>query len=123
VESQSELERFLADCPQAGLILDVGHLGGAGGDAEYIADKYFDRITAVHIKDWYVRDPSAGEWYKRGYFTALGLGNVDVNNEGVVRLLKKRAYDKWLMVELDSHKEEPQKELSGCLETVKGWLE
>lgn len=122
VESQDELEEFLRRCPDAGLLLDTGHLGVAGGDVLEIADKYYDRIVAVHLKDWVSTDPSAPEWYRRGYFTGLGHGNMPIDNEGVVKLLKKRGYDGWIFIEEDTHKRDPFEDLAECSETIRSWL-
>jgi sugar phosphate isomerase/epimerase len=78
---------------------DTAHLTVAGEDIVQIVDRYFDRIEAIHIKDW------TGEWgrayafYSRG-FTELGTGDVRLLD--VLRLLKSRNYRKWLVIEQDT---------------------
>jgi len=52
VESQAQLEEFLARCPEAGLILDTAHLAVPKGDPVEIVRRYSDRLVAVHLKDW-----------------------------------------------------------------------
>ena len=92
-------------CPDAGLLLDTGHLAVAGGDALRIdpASRYYDRLVAVHLKCWVMQDKDAPEWYKRGYFTGLDYVPTEPNavyvpNAEVVALLKSRGFDKWIMV-------------------------
>ena len=52
VESQDELERFLTNCPDAGMVFDTGHLAGAGGNVIEITEKYSERIISLHVKDF-----------------------------------------------------------------------
>ena len=112
VETQEQLDEFMKRCPDAGLLLDTGHLAVAGGDALLSADKYYDRLVAVHLKNWVSTDVNAKEWYMRGYFTGLdyipeGEHPVYVPNAEVIALLKARGFDKWIMVEHDTHLQEP----------------
>ena len=86
VETQEQLEIFLAECPDTKLLFDVGHLAVAGGDVEYIAKTYYDRIIAYHFKGWQTSDtPSHAQWSKRGYFTGLEKGDFFINNRGNCR--------------------------------------
>lgn len=122
VETQEQLDTFLERCPKVGLLLDTGHLGTAGGDVVGTAEKYYDRIVAVHVKDWVITDPGAPEWYQRGYFTALGHGTLPIDNEGVVKSLVRRGFDKWIFIEEDTHKRDPYEDLAECYEVMKGWI-
>ena len=60
-ETTEQVEEFLSKCPKAGLILDCGHIAGAGGDPMYFVEKYYDRIVAVHVKDYVYKDKDAKE--------------------------------------------------------------
>ena len=90
-----------------GLCLDMGHYAFGGGDPVEALEKYYDRIWHVHFKDF---DPVVGQesaanaydYFKsveRGVFCELGKGNVDFKS--VVRILKQKGYDGWIVVEQD----------------------
>lgn len=109
VESQAQLEEFLARCPDCKLILDTAHLAAADGDCLQIVDRYFPRIIALHAKDWLLTDESIGleRWWERGRFCGLGLGNIGLDNAAVVQALVERGYDGWILVEHDTHLQDP----------------
>ena len=107
VEKQEELDEFMKRCPKAGLLLDAGHLAVAGGDVLGTAERYYDRLVAVHLKGWQMNDPDAEQWFNRGYFCEIGGGNFPVPNAELVAFLKKRGFDKWVMIEHDTHLQEP----------------
>ena len=124
VETQEQLDEFMARCPDAGLLLDTGHLAVAGGDALATADRYYDRLVAVHLKCWVMQDKSSAEWYRRGYFTGLDYqggepDEVRVPNAEVIALLKARGFDKWVMVEHDTHLREPLEDLAASREWMR----
>ena len=113
VETQEQLLAFLDACPECGLILDTGHLAVAeGGDPLYIAENYFDRLVAVHVKEWVSTNPEAEHWYERGYFCELGGGNIPIENEQVVKTLVKKGYDGWVFIEHDTHLRDPLEDLA-----------
>lgn len=123
VETQAQLDEFMERCPDAGLLLDTGHLSVAGGDPLMTADRYYDRLVAIHLKCWATKDMSKEKWYERGYFTGLDYKSdapdaVNVPNREVVALLKARGFDKWVMVEHDTHLREPLLDLAASRE----WL-
>ncbi len=114
VESQKDVETFLARCPKCGLVFDTGHLAAADGDCVEIVKKYPDRIMAVHLKDWLVTNPEIGldKWGQRGHFCGLGTGNIGLDNAAVMRALAETGYDGWVFVEHDIHLQEPLKDLA-----------
>lgn len=121
VETQEELEEFLERCPKAGLVFDVGHMAVAGGNVREVMDKYYDRIVAIHLKEWVSTDPDAKEWWDRGYFCGLGQGNTAVDNEYVVKTAIERGYDGWIFIEHDTHKREPLEDLADSREILRKW--
>ncbi len=121
VETQEQLETFLGKCPDAGLVFDVGHMAVAGGNVREIMDKYYDRIVAIHLKDWVMKDPSQKEWWDRGYFCGLKQGNFPVDNEYVVKTAVERGYDKWIFIEHDTHLREPLEDLAESREILREW--
>jgi len=114
VESQAQLEEFLARCPTCGLILDTGHLAAAGGDPIAIVRRYASRLTVVHVKDCLVKDASIGldRWQARIRFCELGTGNIGQDHKAFVKELKKTGYDGWVFVEHDTHLRGPMLDLA-----------
>ena len=109
VETPQEVAKLmeLTDPSLLGLCLDMGHLAFGGGDPVAALKKYYKRIWHVHFKDY---DPKVDwrsgnedfDYFKsveEGIFCELGKGNVDFKS--IVRILKERAYDGWIVVEQD----------------------
>lgn len=121
VETQEQLDEFMEKCPDAGLVFDVGHMAVAGGNVREVFEKYYDRIVAIHLKEWVSTDPDAKEWWDRGYFCGLGQGNTPVDNEYVVKAAIEKGYDKWILIEHDTHKREPLEDLADSREILRKW--
>lgn len=122
VEQQDQLEYMLKTCPDTKLLFDVGHLARAGGDVEYIATQYYDRIVAYHLKGWQSSDtPDAAEWYDRGYFCGLNQGDTFINNEFVYKNAVERGFDGWVHIEHDTHKRDPLLDLKDSFDVLKKW--
>lgn len=122
VETQEQLLTFLEECPDCCLVLDTGHLAVAkDGDPLYIIKNYFNRLAAVHVKDWVMTNESAPVWHERGYFCEIGAGNYPIDNEGCVKELIKQSYNGWVFVEHDTHLGEPLPDLKKSRECLKEW--
>ena len=121
IQNQDELDRFMEEVPEASLLLDIGHLFGAGGDVLGTIDRYFDRIVAVHFKDVFIKDEKLDleHWTERLRFCELGAGNCNEPWEEAAKLLKKRGYDKWVLVEHDTHLREPLTDLKVSVDALK----
>ena len=112
VESQQEVETFLARCPKCRLVLDTAHLAAVDGDPVEIVKKYADRLEVIHLKDWLALDPEADVWHKRGRFCELGAGNIGLDNAAVMQVLVEVGFDGWVFVEHDTHLQDPVKDLA-----------
>ncbi len=121
VETQEELDEFMTKCPDAGLVFDVGHMAVAGGNVREVMDKYYDRIVAIHLKEWVMKDPSQKDWWDRGYFCGLGQGDFPVDNEYVVKTAVERGYDNWIFIEHDTHLRDPLEDLADSRAILKKW--
>jgi inosose dehydratase len=121
VETQPQLETFLARCPNVGLILDTAHLAAAGGDPLAIIRGYPERLMAVHLKDWILNDPSAPDWYNRGRFCRLGEGNIGLDNRAVLTALTDVGYEGWIFVEQDTHLRDPLEDLAESLRYIRSF--
>ena len=106
-ETQSEVERFLADSDLP-LCLDTGHLLIGGTDPAALVDEAADRIVHVHLKDvdaglatsvalgW----RSYTDAVRDGMYRPLGQGDVDVAR--IVRGLTEHGYQGWYVLEQDT---------------------
>ncbi len=112
VETWDQLVTFMDRCPEAGLILDTGHLAGAGGDPLAALEKYYDRIVMVHVKDYVIKDADAPQWWNRLRFCELGAGEMGDLNLRVLERLVEKGYDGWLAVEHDTHLRDPKLDLA-----------
>ncbi|HEY3379785.1 MAG TPA: sugar phosphate isomerase/epimerase [Armatimonadota bacterium] len=121
VETQPQLEEFLARCPGCGLVLDTAHLAAAGGDPVDIVRRYGDRLVAVHLKDWLLLKPEIGfdTWWERGRFCGLGAGNIGLDNIAVMRAVVDSGYHGWVFVEHDTHLQDPLQDLASSRQYLK----
>lgn len=119
IETQEEVDEFMKECPDALLLLDIGHLHAAGGDVTGTIEKYYDRLAAVHFKDVELLDRGNPDWTKRLRFCGLGEGNADLDYTSAGKALKKRGFAKWVFIEHDTHLSDPLKELKVSLDVMK----
>jgi len=90
-----------------GLCIDTGHATYGGGDPLAILSRHADRVWHVHFKDCDPRvfERMRGESWdyfeamRHGIFCELGRGRVDF--PAVLRELRARGYDDWIVVEQD----------------------
>ena len=127
VEREAELDEFMEKCPEIYLLLDIGHLAGAGGDVIRALERYYDRIIAIHFKDVYIKDANADldHWHDRLRFCELGGGNTPglVDWQGAAEILKKRRFPHKIMIEQDTHLGDPLVDLKTSLDRLKNIME
>jgi len=109
VETPKEVARLmeLTDPSLLGLCLDMGHYAFGGGDPVEALHTYYDRIWHVHFKDFdpkvdWRAGPEDFDYFKsveEGIFCELGKGSVDFKS--IVRILKEKDYEGWIVVEQD----------------------
>lgn len=121
IESQEELEYFMKEVPQATLLLDVGHLAGVGGDNLYILEKYFDRLSSIHLKGVVKKDMDApmSTWWNKYRLCSILEDQLGIDFKGILKILKKRNYDGWILVEHDTHLRSPYEDLKEALDYIK----
>ncbi|MBN2329829.1 MAG: TIM barrel protein [Candidatus Omnitrophica bacterium] len=109
VETPEEVGRFLSltDPEIIGLCFDTGHYEYGGGNAVEGLKSFAERIWHVHFKDCHpgIAGPARNNGWdyfkavKNGVFCELGKGSVDF--PAIVRELKARDYNGWIVVEQD----------------------
>ncbi|MGN2636748.1 TIM barrel protein [Nocardia takedensis] len=107
VETEYDIERFLADSPLS-LCLDTGHLLVGGTDPLLLARRHRDRVGHVHLKDvrlGLLDDIASGalgytEAVRAGLYPPLGDGDLDV--AGLLDLLAEGDYAGWYVLEQDT---------------------
>ncbi len=121
IQDQDEIEQFMTEVPDAYLLLDIGHLHGAGGDILTIIEKYISRIAAIHFKDVFIKDASIGleQWPERLRFCELGAGNCQLPWQQAAQLLKNLGYNRWVFIEHDTHLRNPLLDLKTSLDALK----
>jgi inosose dehydratase len=93
-----------------GLCPDTAHVVAGGINLGDLVNFFGDRINYVHLKD-----------YKDGNFLELGDGIVDF--QVFMRLLRRRGYDGWIIVELDATTHTPTESLRRNTRYLKKLLE
>ncbi|KZM70171.1 TIM barrel protein [Nocardia terpenica] len=107
VETEAEVERFLADS-ELDICLDTGHLLVGGTDPVALARRHAHRIGHIHLKDVRkaVADEIRGgrmeysEAVRRGLYVPLGEGDVDV--AALIRFAAAAGYRGWYVIEQDT---------------------
>ena len=121
-ETQEQVETVLRECPKVNLLFDTGHMAVAGGDVRYMAEKYYDRIVAYHLKGWRQSEtPNDPVWSNRGYFCGLEQGDFFIDNEWVFKNALRKNFGGWVMIEHDTHKRDPELDLAESLAVLKKW--
>ncbi|WP_116204368.1 sugar phosphate isomerase/epimerase family protein [Amycolatopsis circi] len=107
VETEAEVERFLADSDLQ-LCLDTGHLLIGGTDPVALARRHPERIGHLHLKDVRGELAEAVRTGKLPYTEAVGqglyvpLGEGDVDIAAMVRSVAEAGYDGWYVLEQDT---------------------
>ena len=106
---QSAYERIASMDRRMGLCMDAGHTQRSGVDPSESAEKYFDRLFDIHIKD-----TSAST--AQGTTVEIGRGVIDIPK--LMRTLKRLGYEGTLALEYEKDAKDP---LPGSAESI-GYL-
>ena len=88
-----------------GLAPDTAHMAAAGADPVKIMEKYADRITFTHLKDYYFSEQeplkawAGSDFHVSACFRELGKGALDLPK--MINILEKVDYNGPLCIELD----------------------
>ena len=108
VPSVDEIDQFMSAAgPAVRLLLDTGHIAMAGGDYRLVMDKWWDRISHIHLKDMRrsvydaidPRQTTFDQAVHDGIFTVPGDGDLDF--EPLIKKIVVEGYDGWLLVEAE----------------------
>jgi len=99
IQTAREAEALLETHPGLRFLPDTAHLTIAGENVTEVLERNFDRLAAIHLKDWTAEFGRAYQFYARG-FVVLGAGDVPLREVGDV--LKFRGYRGWIVVEQDT---------------------
>jgi len=106
---QSAYERIAALDRRLGLCMDVGHTQRSGVDPAESAEKYFDRLFDIHIKDVSGSDA-------KGQTVEIGRGVIDIPR--LIRTLTRLGFKGTLALEYEKDAKDP---LPGSAESI-GYL-
>lgn len=107
VNQMWEIDRLLENSPDLSLNLDTGHVALAGEDPLVAFNRYSDRITHLHLKNFrpevvaqVQREQMSWQWAKiNGAFTAVGDGGYDF--KPIIERLKEIDYQGWIVLEIE----------------------
>jgi sugar phosphate isomerase/epimerase len=99
VQTAREAEALLERYPSLWFLPDTGHLAVAGENVLDVLKQNYDRVIAVHLKDWIADYGRAYQFYSRG-FVELGQGDVELSQ--IIEFLKSKRFGGWLVVEQDT---------------------
>lgn len=118
LQDRHEIDRLmeLTDPRHVYFVLDTGQITMAGIDPVELTKTYVDRIIEFHLKDCKPEDRGGhkGPIPKREGYTDKGkriffeLGEGGVDFPAILEVLKKRHWNGWLTVELDSSDTTPK---------------
>jgi sugar phosphate isomerase/epimerase len=106
---QSVYERIASMDRRMGLCIDVGHTQRSGVDPAESAEKFFDRLLDVHIKD-------TSEATAKGQTVEIGRGVIDIPK--FLRTMKRLGFKGTLALEYEKDAKDP---LPGSAESI-GYL-
>ena len=108
VETVDEIDQFMSAAGTGlRMLLDTGHIAMAGGDYLVVMDKWWDRISHIHLKDirhsvYNSLDPRRATFDQavhEGIFTVPGDGDLDFGP--LIKKIASEGYDGWLIVEAE----------------------
>jgi len=99
--------------PRFGLCMDIGHTQRIGVNPAVAAEKYFDRLFDIHIKD--VTSSTA-----EGETIEIGRGVIDI--PGFLKVLIKKGYSGVVAFEYEKDENDPMPGLCESVGYVKGCL-
>ncbi|AND84012.1 myo-inosose-2 dehydratase [Clostridium tyrobutyricum] len=113
VQRTNEIDKLmeLTNPKYVNLLFDTGHLTFSGEDPVAILDKHFDRIKHIHLKDVRpdimkrCRDKKLSflKSVLEGVFTVPGDKTGSVDYPAIFKILEKRNYKGWLVVEAEQN--------------------
>jgi inosose dehydratase len=111
---ESAYEKIKDMDPGMGLCIDIGHAQRLGIDPAIPAEKYFDRIHDVHIKD-------VSSSTKEGGTIEIGRGVIDI--PGFLKVLIKKGYKGKIAFEFEKDVNDPLPGLAESVGYVRGVLD
>ena len=110
---ESIIERIKDMDPRFGMCLDIGHTQRIGIDPTKSAEKYFDRLFDVHIKD-------VDKAKEDGETVEIGRGVIDI--PGFLKMLVAKGYQGVVGFEYEKDADDPMPGLCESVGYVKGCL-
>ena len=96
IETEAEIDILMEQTRTLGLCLDASHIALVGEDPVAHMQKYRERLTYVHLKDW-----------GHGKFVELGQGTLGIDFPAILRTLDEMNYPGWIVIESSRSDESP----------------
>jgi inosose dehydratase len=88
IETSAEIEKLLAGSDKLRLCLDASHVALVGEDPIEEINRYWDRTSYIHLKDW-----------ANGKFVELGSGSIGIDFAAILAFLQERRFAGWVVLE------------------------
>ena len=88
IETETEIDILMNETEKTKLCLDASHIALVGENPVTHIQKYFDRLSYVHLKDW-----------AKGEFTELGEGTIGIDFPAIFDVLNSLNYTGWAVIE------------------------
>jgi len=112
-ESPEDLLKALVGVsPTVGATVDVGHMASCGYDPVEALNKLWSRLQLVHLKDV----------ERSGDDKNVVLGTGIAKSKAVVETLEKRGFNGLVAIEYEAAMENPQPDVTRCVEFARGLM-
>lgn len=88
IETETEIDILMNETQKTKLCLDASHIALVGEDPVKHVNKYIDRLSYMHLKDW-----------AKGEFTELGEGTIGIDFPAIFNTLNALSFTGWVVVE------------------------
>ncbi|MGI8483198.1 MAG: sugar phosphate isomerase/epimerase family protein [Thermomicrobiales bacterium] len=109
IETSAEIELLMAQTSELKLCLDASHIALVGEDPLTVIDRWWDRISYIHLKDW-----------GNGKFAELGRGTLGIDFSAILRMLAERAFRGWVVLEQSQSEISPRESARINAEFLRG---
>jgi len=96
--------------PRVGLCLDTAWALDSGADPLEMAERFYDRLKGVHLKDFAFDADGAHE------DVIIGTGNL--NLPGLLKLLSERGFAGYMSLEYEGNADAPLPDVKACVQAV-----
>lgn len=109
IESESDIDRMIQECPSVNLLFDGGHLAYAGADPLQMWQKYEAKINHIHLKDVRKAVIDDVRQNNKSFLDGVLAGTFTVPSDGdiaydeLLQSIQASDYQGWLVLEAEQN--------------------